>query len=169
MNDHRSQPHFTSLADAVASCAADADFLSELGKILRQGDHAAEDRHWACRACGKCCRFEQFGHKLYVTAGELAYLIRQPETEADPQNGASRLQTTPPAMCPYQDGDRCLARDGRALGCRLFFCDPAAAGWCNNVYEELHDKIKRLHAAHGLPYIYTELTSALTELARSGS
>jgi len=169
MNEDTSQPPTSSLADAVTRCAADDAFLIELGAILRQGDRAADDCHWACQACGKCCRFEQFGHKLYVTAGELAYLIRQPASEADPQQSASGLQTKPAAVCPYQDGNRCIARDGRALGCRLFFCDPAAADWCNDIYEELHAKIKHLHAAHGLPYIYAELTSALAELASAGS
>lgn len=169
MNDRRDQSHVSNLAEAVASCAADAAFLTELGEILRQGDAAADNRQWVCQACGKCCRFEQFGHKLYVTAGELAYLIRQSAPEANPQQGASGLQKKPAALCPYQDGDRCLARDGRALGCRLYFCDPAAADWCNDVYEELHNKIKRLHTAHGLPYIYAELTSTLAELASTGS
>jgi len=169
MNDHRDQPRITSLADAVARCAADTAFLTELGEILRQADRAADDRHWTCRACGKCCRFEEFGHKLYVTAGELAYLIRQPPPEAVLPQDASGLRTKPAALCPYQDGDRCLARDSRALGCRLFFCDPATAEWSNVVYEEFHDKIKRLHAAHSLPYIYAELTAALAELASRGS
>ena len=135
MNDHPDQSHVSNLAGAVASCAADDAFLTELGEIMRQADRAADDRHWECQACGKCCNFEQFGHKLYVTAGELAYLIRQPASEATPQQGASGLRTKPAALCPYQDGNRCLARDGRALGCRLFFCDPAAADWCNDVYE----------------------------------
>ena len=68
-------------------------------------------------------------------------------------------------MCPYQHGGRCLARDSRALGCRLFFCDPAASDWSCRVYEDIHNQIKRLHAAHSLPYVYAELTTALAELA----
>ena len=26
-----------------------------------------------CRACGKCCDFKNFGHRLYVTTPELIY------------------------------------------------------------------------------------------------
>lgn len=165
MND----PCAPNLTDAVARCAADAAFLTELGRILRQADQAADQRHWACRECGKCCRFEQFGHKLYVTAGELAYLIRQAAPAAAPrQDICNGFRARPADLCPYQDGDRCLARDSRALGCRLFFCDPAATDWFSDVYEDLHHQIKRLHAAHGLPYVYAELTAALAELASPG-
>ncbi len=153
------------LADTVARCADDAGFLDELGQILRQADVAAEKHNWACRACGKCCRFDQFGHKLYVTGGELAYLtdnspipakanLSAPDTAIDVEAG----------LCPYQRESRCVARDGRALGCRLFFCDPAAADWFCETYEALHEQIKHIHAAADLPYVYVELTAALAEL-----
>jgi len=162
MSDPRDRTCAPGIADAVARCAADAAFLTELGRILHQADQAADEQRWTCRACGQCCRFEQFGHKLFVTAGELAFLIRPAAPWQDLRSGT---RANPAEMCPYQHGNRCLARDSRTLGCRLFFCDPAATDWFSSVYEDIHDQIKRLHAAHGLPYLYVELTTALAKLA----
>ena len=160
--DPRAGADFDSeLARAVAMCAADAGFLAGLEQILTQADRAAAQRRFDCRQCGQCCRFEQFGHRLYVTAGELALMLRLAPGQAPARPDEAGL-------CPYQDQARCLARVGRTLGCRLFFCDPAANEWFCDAYESFHQQIKLLHAAHGLPYVYAELTAALAELASAG-
>jgi Fe-S-cluster containining protein len=168
------------LARAVAMCAADAGFLAGLERILRQADRAAGEHRFECRQCGECCRFERFGHRLYVTAGELALMIKlAPERAPEPigrirpwgifDNPQSAIRNgsraKPASLCPHQDRDRCRARAARALGCRLFFCDPAANAWFRDAYESFHRQIKLLHAAHGMPYVYAELAAALAELA----
>jgi hypothetical protein len=168
------------LARAVAMCAADAGFLAGIEQILRQADRAAVERRLECRQCGNCCRFEQFGHRLYVTAGELSLMLHlAPDRVSEPigkirpwgifDNPQSAIRNgsraKPASLCPHQDQARCLARAGRALGCRLFFCAPSAHGWFCDAYESFHQQIKLLHAAHGLPYVYAELAAALAELA----
>ena len=168
------------LARAVAMCAADAGFLTGLERILLQADRAAVERRLECRQCGQCCRFEQFGHRLYVTAGELALMLHlAPDRVSEPigkirpwgifDNPQSAIRNgsraKPASLCPHQDQARCLARAGRALGCRLFFCAPSAHAWFCDAYESFHQQIKLLHAAHGLPYVYAELAAALAELA----
>ena len=173
------------LARAVAMCAADAGFLAGLEQILLQADRAAVERRLECRQCGQCCRFEQFGHRLYVTAGELALMIKfapdrvsepigkirpwgifdNPQSLGDRSAIRNVSRAKPASLCPHQDQARCLARPGRALGCRLFFCDPSANEWFSDAYESFHRQIKLLHAAHGLPYVYAELAAALAELA----
>jgi Fe-S-cluster containining protein len=162
------------LARAVAMCAADAGFLAGLQRILRQADRAAAEQRFECRQCGECCRFEQFGHRLYVTAGELALMLKlagdlAPDPIGKIRNPQSAIRNgsraKPASQCPHQDQARCLARAGRALGCRLFFCAPSAHGWFCDAYESFHQQIKLLHAAHGLPYVYAELAAAMAELA----
>ena len=173
------------LARAVAMCAADVGFLAGLEQILLQADRAAVERRLECRQCGQCCRFEQFGHRLYVTAGELALMIKfapdrvsepigkirpwgifdNPQSLGDRSAIRNVSRAKPASLCPHQDQARCLARPGRALGCRLFFCDPSANEWFSDAYESFHRQIKLLHAAHGLPYVYAELAAAMAELA----
>jgi Fe-S-cluster containining protein len=159
-------------------CAADAGFLAGLERILGQADHAATERRLECRQCGQCCRFEQFGHRLYVTAGELALMLHLAPDQAPEPIGKIRnplparrdairngSRAKPASLCPHQDQARCLARAGRVLGCRLFFCAPSAHAWFCDAYESFHQQIKLLHAAHGLPYVYAELAAAMAELA----
>ncbi len=145
------------LAEAVERCRRDAGFLSDLAGVLSEADAAVAEERPACRACGACCRFEEFGHRLYVSTGELALLsVSRPR------------RVCRPGRCPYQVGQRCTARRRRGLGCRVFFCDPAAGEWSAAVYEQHHRGIRLLHARAHLPYHYVELTAALAELFPPG-
>ena len=145
-----------SLARAVELCAADAEFLAELERILDRAEAAAREQGFECRACGQCCQFERFGHRLYVTAGEAALLLKgQPQANADGEAEAGQ--------CPHQVAGQCSAREARTLGCRLFFCDPRAERWFGEVYEEFHAQIRDLHARAHLPYIYAEWLSFLVD------
>ena len=143
------------IAQAVQQAAADEEFLAELRRILDAAAAAAAEQAFACRACGRCCRFEEFGHKLYVTPGELALLQSVPIT-GEPAVG----------RCPHQVDGKCMARNERALGCRLFFCDPAAEQWFQGTYELFHERIKRLHRDRALPYAYVEMTFFLVDTRR---
>jgi hypothetical protein len=145
------------LAEAVERCRREAGFLAGIAAVLSDADAAVAEKSPTCRACGQCCRFEEFGHRLYVSTGELALL------------SASRpRRVCRPGRCPYQVGSRCTARRRRGLGCRVFFCDPAAKEWSAALYEELHRRIRRLHARARLPYRYVELTAGLSELFPGG-
>ena len=141
------------LVDAVARCRADGRFLAELSAILRRADAAVARDGPGCRACGACCRFEEFGHRLYVSAGELALLT-----------AAAPPEPCRPGRCPYQLDSRCTARDRRSLGCRVFFCRAELADGSAALYEQLHRQIRRLHDRYALGYLYVELTAALVEI-----
>ena len=180
------------LAEAVDRCRRDRRFLDELAEILRRAEASLADGEPTCEACGRCCRFEQFGHRLYVSTGELALLCLSPPNVSpiplpSPGRGSSRAianreraatgrerglrKFRGPAeagLCPYQRGSQCGARDRRCLGCRVFFCDPALKERSEELYERAHREIRRLHARAGLPYRYVELTAALAELAAEG-
>jgi len=138
-----------SLARAVEQVAANPGFLAELRNILDEADADARRQGLECLACGKCCLFGQFGHRLYVTTGELALLRMAGGAVADkPSDG----------RCPHYNAGRCTARGARALGCRLFYCDPAGQRWFPDAYERFHQCIKRLHERHGVPYFYVDFS-----------
>lgn len=139
-------------SDARTGSGVDDAFVAALAEIYRHVDQAVAGGNSTCRACGKCCHFETAGHRLYVSAGELMYLA----SSGAPPDGASGV-----LRCPYQVGPACSAGPRRPLGCRTYFCDPAARALGRRAYEPSHRRIKALHEAHGLPYEYLELTGAI--------
>lgn len=149
MNDP-SANEMREVSDAVATCARDGDFIASLLGVYERVDTAIATRDAACMGGGACCKFDAFGHRLYISAGELAVL-----TESPPPEPVRR------GHCPYQVGPRCTARQRRPLGCRVFFCDPAAEDWSTVEYERFHAEIRGLHERHCLPYAYVELVAGL--------
>ncbi len=70
-----------------------------------------------CLVSGLCCRFEEYGHTLFVSAPEMAILLADAPPPSRPLDDG--------ATCPWQDArGRCTAREARPLGCRVYFCDP---------------------------------------------
>ena len=139
----------------VAGARSDARFIAGLRELYRQVDLDVGRQNASCRACGDCCRFDRTDHRLYVSTGELALL-----TAAAPGGPVSPQ----PLRCPYQDADRCSARDRRPLGCRVFFCDEDLQAWSRDSYERFHRQIRRLHDEAHLPYAYIEMTAATAEV-----
>jgi len=135
---------------------ADA-FLQAILDVYEAIERASEKGEATCLGGGACCRFDLFDHRLYVTLGELALLSRA--EPADPSRTARN-------RCPYQQGPRCLARQNRPLGCRVFFCREKSDTPDKDVYEAAHKRICELHATHDVPYAYVELISALKILPK---
>ena len=147
--ESNSAPAAGPLAEAVALARANESFLAQLNEMLRRAEANVLAADPTCRACGRCCHFDEREHRLYVSTGELALLA------ADPPPAC------PPGRCPYQQGALCTARPRRALGCRTFYCDRSVQDHSNAIYESAHQAIRRLHDQHGIPYHYVELTAAL--------
>lgn len=110
----------------------------------------------ACWNKGECCRFGEFGHRLYVTALEVVYYL----AAAD---GAEVPPVTRDA-CPHAVEDKCRARSRRPLGCRIFFCDPAARHWQGPLTEDLLEELRRLHEQLNVPYFYADWMAVLQAL-----
>jgi Fe-S-cluster containining protein len=117
-----------------------------------------------CWISGRCCKFDTYGHRLYVTGLEIAWLVRQLE----PAGRARLLAVDPPAMdgCPFQIDKLCGVHALRPLGCRVYYCDPSARDWQNPVYETFLARLRRLHEAHLVDYRYLEWRDGLRQ-ARS--
>ena len=148
------------LANAVRS-AAGVDALSEaIGELYRRVQDEIDRRRPACAISGRCCRFEEYGHRLFVTTIELAVFSRQ--LLALPIRNA----TTPwdGQGCPFQVKGLCGVHSIRPFGCRAFFCDPTATQWMEALYEQFHAELRRLHEQHEIPYFYVEWRQGLAAM-----
>ena len=95
-----------------------AAIRDELRALYRELDEAVAMTGPVCQLSGRCCRFKDYGHTLFLSAPEALLLVADaPQPPGQLDNGQS---------CPWQDvRGRCTARDARPLGCRVFFCDPS--------------------------------------------
>jgi Fe-S-cluster containining protein len=126
--------------------------VEALGQLYARLEEAFAGR--SCRACGACCHFKTFGHRLYATRLEALYLLTaapRPERRFDHDS------------CGYQQGALCLARESRALGCRMFFCK-AAGGESREGFEAALGEIRRITEEFGLAWDYRPLGEHINEL-----
>lgn len=132
-------------------------------------DHAVAKRRPVCNASGRCCKFEAFGHRLYVTGLEIAWFIQGVGTKKSGTGDPSvvRLeQYSPTPNCPYQINGLCSTHLIRPLGCRAFFCEEGTEAWQQETTEQFLDRFKQLHVEHALPYVYMEWRAGLAEAGR---
>ncbi len=105
-----------------------------------------------CDACGKCCDFGAFEHRLFVTVPELMYLAANLDTE--------NLKPMPTSRCPYNISGKCAVYEYRFAGCRIFCCK-ADADFQSSLSESALEKLKAICLEFEVPYRYTDLASAL--------
>lgn len=101
-----------------------------------------------CQQDGSCCRFGTSELRLFVTGLEVLYLRYKCGTS---------FPSVSMDQCPYLERDRCRAREGRPLGCRIYFCDPRFGLGAEAIYEKYHREIVLIHNNHDLIYNYQEL------------
>src|SRR5688572_7737954 len=114
---------------------------------------------------GRCCRFEEYGHRLYVSTIELAAFLHATQQAGQSAQIAAAMENWDGAGCPFQVGKLCGVHALRPFGCRIFFCDPTATQWQNEQYEQFHARLKRLHDDLNVPYFYVEWRQALRALS----
>ena len=124
---------------------------NEIKNLYEALDAQLRNLEAACRACGDCCDLNAFGHELWLTNLELAYLLDSAKPGSRSEDG----------VCPYRLDGKCTARVGRALGCRVFHCNLDAASM-ENITEVCLEKMKKIATAHGLDIEYGELLSSLS-------
>ncbi|HEX8201549.1 MAG TPA: hypothetical protein VF590_13775 [Isosphaeraceae bacterium] len=138
------------LATAAASALDPARFREPLRRLYAELDAEVARLGPVCLLSGRCCRFAEFGHTLFVSAPEAALLVADAPTPARPPDRG--------ATCPWQD-DRghCTARDARPLGCRVYYCDASFEGHAAALSETFIARLKRLVEALDLPWDYAPL------------
>ncbi len=132
-----------------------AEFYREVdGEIAR----LAAGQGVTCGGCGECCHFETAGHLLYASRLERRYLrlVSRPADRPD----AGHEQLADGSRCQYQQEGKCLAREGRVLGCRLHFCAWPDAGSAQDMAERWHRRLKRLHDELGEEWEYGPMHNA---------
>jgi len=115
--------------------------------------YAAADREVAeagprCEASGRCCRFTEWGHVLFLSHLELAVLL---------DGAPAYTKPVGPDGCPFQVQRLCTAREQRPLGCRVYFCDPAYQERAGEITEKYLGQLKELAHAHDLGWQYAPL------------
>ena len=129
--------------------AAMDEFYADLGRRIAA-------RTPVCTNKGECCRFAEFGHRLYVTALEVVYYLSKCDGRAAPEGTQE--------VCPHAHEGKCHARDRRPLGCRVFYCDPAAQHWQGPMTEEMLGQLRQMHHTLGVPYFYADWLTVLRAL-----
>lgn len=118
-----------------------------------------------CVASGRCCNFESYGHRLYVTGLEAAWCIQQLGPEHPELSPAAVADAVRRGGCPFQIGTLCGVHAIKPVGCRTYFCDPRAEGWKEALTERAHGMVKDLHEASSIPYRYMEWRAMLSLFA----
>jgi hypothetical protein len=107
-----------------------------------------------CDASGRCCRFAEYGHTLFISQLEADVLLDAAPPFAGPVTRDG---------CPFQVGNLCTAREPRPLGCRVYFCDPSYAGVGERVTETYLRRLKDLADELGVGWRYAPLHVFLQE------
>src|SRR5262245_11850914 len=126
---------------------------ARMSEFYRRVDADIAAHRPVCVTRGACCKFAEYGHKLYVSAVELQYFISR-------QSSLRPRPVPSEAQCPCQVGGLCTARHRRPRGCRVFFCDPAAQKWQPEEYERGLAELKQIEADFHIDYQYMEWLTA---------
>src|SRR5262245_17058110 len=132
--------------------------MKELRRIVLE-IYAEADREVAaagpvCVASGRCCRFKEYGHVLFLSTLEADVLL----AEAPPYE-----RPVSDEFCPFQKGNLCTARAPRPLGCRVYFCDPAYQERAHEITEKYLSRLKEACMRAGLEWRYAPLHHFLSE------
>jgi Fe-S-cluster containining protein len=126
----------------------------EIMDLYAEVDAAVAAAGPKCESSGRCCRFTEWGHVLYLSHLEAELLLESAPSYDQPVSADG---------CPFQKDKLCMAREPRPLGCRIYFCDPNYQVTASVIMEEALAKLKRLAEEHGLGWRYAPLHAFLDE------
>jgi Fe-S-cluster containining protein len=172
----------------VAECKTNSRFLKRVAEIYKWLDsQIRKSVHLAgiCDACGKCCDFSKFDHRLFVTPPELMYLAanldaaltaetaESAEKKEKNKNKIKRSDNTKNlgvlcelggkrkmSWCPYNIDGKCSVYERRFSGCRIFSCK-GDTDFQSRLSESAVKKFKAICEQFQIPYRYTDLATAM--------
>jgi hypothetical protein len=117
-------------------------------EVYAEADAAVAAAGPRCDASGRCCRFTEYGHTLFISHFEAEILLDDAPPFAQPVSRDG---------CPFQIGGLCTARETRPLGCRIYFCDPAYEVRMSEITEACVAKLKAIADEYGTGWEYGPL------------
>src|SRR5262245_12649461 len=124
------------------------DVRRKVLEVYAAADAAVSAAGPRCDASGRCCRFTEYGHTLFITAFEAEILLESAPPYSTPVSRDG---------CPFQVEGLCTARDTRPLGCRIYFCDPGYETRMAEITEEMLSRLKAIADEHGTGWHYAPL------------
>jgi hypothetical protein len=126
----------------------EADLRTEVLSLYREVDREVAAAGPVCVASGRCCRFKEHGHVLFVSKLEADVLLASAPAYEAPVSSD---------FCPFQKDNLCTAREPRPLGCRIYYCDPNYQETSNQLTEKYLAKLKQLADENVINWQYAPL------------
>jgi hypothetical protein len=127
-------------------------------EVYAKADEAVAAAGPRCEASGRCCRFTEYGHTLFISHLEAEILLEKAPTYPKPVSADG---------CPFQIEGLCMARDSRPLGCRIYFCDPDYEARMVEITEETIAQLKSIADVHDTGWQYAPLHHFLNAAIRT--
>lgn len=143
------------------------EVIRAIADIHGQIQGRIDERRPVCTASGRCCNFERFGHRLYVTGLETAMTLDSVPV-ALALGSVDLAGALTDGTCPFVVRGLCGVHPARPVGCRVYFCDSSAQPWVNELAERAAQGVKRVHERFGIEYRYAEWRSMLEMFRASG-
>jgi Fe-S-cluster containining protein len=144
------------LAAEVSAASARPEVAVAVADVYHRVQAEIDQRRPRCDISGRCCRFESYGHRLFVTTAELAAFHQQLRPDM-----TLAIRDWDGTGCPFQIAGRCGVHAIRPFGCRIFFCDPSSTQWQQDQYEQFHADLQQIHERLQVPYFYVEWREAI--------
>lgn len=125
-------------------------------------DEEVNQKSPTCWISGRCCDFNAYDHRLFVTGLEIAWVLNQLAAD-QPKSFAITPEQSVDEPCVYQRDKLCTIHAVRPLGCRIYFCQEGTDAWQQEVYEQFMKSIRFLHDDNDLPYGYMEWRGGLQD------
>ncbi|RKY06668.1 MAG: hypothetical protein DRP65_11485 [Planctomycetota bacterium] len=130
------------------------EIADAVGQVYYRIDSQIGQYPAKCQECGKCCDFEGYDHRLFVTSCEVIYFA----AKLDPD----KIKPMPASRCPYNIDGKCTVYPFRFAGCRIFSCK-RDKDFQNQLSEQISEKLKNICEEFRLTYRYTDLPIALNK------
>jgi Fe-S-cluster containining protein len=129
-----------------------AEIRRRVLELYREVDASVRAAGPVCVASGRCCRFKEYGHTLFLSNLEADVLLADAPSYDGPVTADS---------CPFQKENLCTAREPRPLACRIYFCEPNYQEAGNRISEEALRRLKQLANEFGVDWRYAPLHTFL--------